>query len=60
VITVRTFASITVNGLRLGNTFQPGHGTTGFRYHTLSIHCSMSTHHRFTVSPLFLTTLCNA
>jgi hypothetical protein len=31
VITVRTFASISVSGVRLGNTFLTGHGTTTFR-----------------------------
>jgi hypothetical protein len=32
VITARTFSFITGSGVRLGNTFQSGHGTTGFRY----------------------------
>ena len=32
LLTVRTFSFITANGVRLGNTFQPNHGTTGFRY----------------------------
>jgi hypothetical protein len=32
VINVRTFTSLNANGIRLGNTFQPGHGTTGFTY----------------------------
>jgi hypothetical protein len=32
VITARTFTFITGSGIRLGNTFQSGHGTTGFRY----------------------------
>jgi hypothetical protein len=31
VITVRTFAFMSVSGLRLGNTFQSDHGTTSFR-----------------------------
>jgi hypothetical protein len=30
LITVRTFSSISANGVRLGNTFQPDHGTTSF------------------------------
>ncbi len=32
LITIRTFTFISASGLRLGNTFQPNHGTTGFRY----------------------------
>jgi hypothetical protein len=32
VINVRTFTSLNANGIRLGNTFQSGHGTTAFRY----------------------------
>lgn len=32
VINVRAFASLSANGIRLGNTFLSGHGTTGFRY----------------------------
>jgi hypothetical protein len=32
VITARTFTFITGSGIRLGNTFQSGHGTTGFTY----------------------------
>ena len=31
VITVRTFASVSASGIRLGNTFLSGYGTTGFR-----------------------------
>jgi hypothetical protein len=31
VINVRTFTSLNANGIRLGNTFLTGHGTTGFR-----------------------------
>lgn len=31
LITIRAFSSISTNGVRLGNTFQPNHGTTGFR-----------------------------
>lgn len=31
VIDVFTYTSLNANGVRLGNTFQPGHGTTGFR-----------------------------
>ncbi|KAJ6557179.1 cortical protein marker for cell polarity-domain-containing protein [Mycena sp. CBHHK59/15] len=30
VVTIRTFSSMIVSGVRLGNTFQPNHGTTGF------------------------------
>jgi len=30
LITVRTFSFISANGVRLGNTFQPDHGTTAF------------------------------
>ncbi|KAJ7502743.1 cortical protein marker for cell polarity-domain-containing protein [Mycena galericulata] len=29
-LTIRTFTFMTVSGVRLGNTFQPNHGTTGF------------------------------
>lgn len=32
VINARTFTAITASGIRLGNTFQSGHGTTGFTY----------------------------
>lgn len=32
VINVRTFTSLNANGLRFGNTFLSGHGTTGFKY----------------------------
>jgi|SRR5882762_7353087 len=32
VINVQTYTSLNANGIRLGNTFQPGHGTTGFTY----------------------------
>lgn len=32
LVTVLTFTSISTNGVRLGNTFQSNHGTTGFRY----------------------------
>lgn len=32
LITVRTFSSISSNGVRVGNTFQPDHGTTGFTF----------------------------
>jgi hypothetical protein len=32
VINIRTFTSLNAKGVRLGNTFQQGHGTTGFRY----------------------------
>ena len=31
-ITVRTFSFISAHGVRLGNTFQPNHGTTSFTY----------------------------
>lgn len=31
VITIRTFSFMSVSGIRLGNTFQPNHGTTSFR-----------------------------
>ena len=32
LITVRTFSFISANGVRLGNTFQPDHGTTAFMF----------------------------
>ncbi|KAF9529313.1 cortical protein marker for cell polarity-domain-containing protein [Crepidotus variabilis] len=35
LITVRTFSSISANGVRLGNTFQPDHGTTSFTVTTI-------------------------
>ncbi|PPQ89535.1 hypothetical protein CVT25_012207 [Psilocybe cyanescens] len=35
LINVQTFSSIFANGVRLGNTFQPNHGTTGFSVTTL-------------------------
>ncbi|KAF8629215.1 hypothetical protein AX17_005799 [Amanita inopinata Kibby_2008] len=35
LITVRTFSFISANGLRLGNTFQAGHGTTQFSVTTI-------------------------
>lgn len=31
LITIRAFSFISATGVRLGNTFQPDHGTTGFR-----------------------------
>jgi hypothetical protein len=31
LITIRAFSSISASGVRLGNTFQPNHGTTEFR-----------------------------
>lgn len=31
VVIVRTYMSLSANGVRLGNTFQSGHGTTAFR-----------------------------
>jgi hypothetical protein len=34
LITVRTFSFISANGVRIGNTFQANHGTTGFTYVT--------------------------
>jgi hypothetical protein len=44
VITARTFTFMNGHGIRLGNTFQSGHGTTGFRYvlrfHLFSPPCS--------------------
>jgi len=35
LITVRAFSFISANGVRIGNTFQANHGTTGFTYVTL-------------------------
>ncbi|KAI3615164.1 cellular morphogenesis protein [Moniliophthora roreri] len=35
VITARKFSFITASGVRLGNTFQPNHGTTGFSVTTI-------------------------
>ncbi|KDR75421.1 hypothetical protein GALMADRAFT_249474 [Galerina marginata CBS 339.88] len=35
LITVRSFSFISANGVRLGNTFQPNHGTTGFSVTTI-------------------------
>ncbi|KAF7298190.1 SH3 domain-containing protein [Mycena chlorophos] len=35
VITIDTHTFLSANGLRLGNTFQPNHGTTGFSVTTL-------------------------
>ncbi|KAG5334904.1 hypothetical protein C0989_002667 [Termitomyces sp. Mn162] len=35
LVTVRTFSFISVNGVRLGNTFQSDHGTTGFSVTTI-------------------------
>lgn len=32
VITIRTFAAMSAYGVRIGNTFQNGYGTTAFRY----------------------------
>lgn len=31
-ITIRTFPFLSASGVRLGNTFQPSHGTTSFRF----------------------------
>ncbi|KAG6862277.1 hypothetical protein C0995_015974 [Termitomyces sp. Mi166 len=36
LVTVRTFSFISVNGVRLGNTFQSNHGTTGFSTQTIT------------------------
>ncbi|GJE94888.1 Polarized growth protein rax2 [Phanerochaete sordida] len=35
VVTVRTFAFLSANGVRVGNTFQQGRGTTGFSVTTI-------------------------
>jgi hypothetical protein len=32
LVTIRTFTYMSISGIRLGNTFQSDHGTTGFRY----------------------------
>jgi hypothetical protein len=34
LVTVRTFTSMSISGIRLGNTFQSDHGTIDFRYAT--------------------------
>jgi hypothetical protein len=43
IINVRTFTSLNANGIRLGNTFQPGHGTIGFKY--VAIFCPVKLSH---------------
>jgi hypothetical protein len=35
LITIRTFTSLSANGIRLGNTFQSGHGTVAFSVESL-------------------------
>ncbi|KAK7035276.1 hypothetical protein VNI00_012043 [Paramarasmius palmivorus] len=35
VVTIRKFSFISASGVRLGNTFQPNHGTTGFSVTTI-------------------------
>ena len=35
LITIRTFAVMSAYGVRIGNTFQSGHGTTAFRYNLI-------------------------
>lgn len=61
LITVRTFTFISASGLRLGNTFQPNHGTTAFRlasYSILNAALLKVLIHQFSclVLPRFLTT----
>jgi hypothetical protein len=38
LVTVRTFTFMSISGIRLGNTFQSGHGTVRFRYAPLVFH----------------------
>ncbi|KAG6891721.1 hypothetical protein C0992_006141 [Termitomyces sp. T32_za158] len=45
-ITVRTFSFISVNGVRLGNTFQSGHGTSGFSVTTIPDNKVQTLHYR--------------
>lgn len=45
VVTVRTFSSSSAHGIRLGNTFIPDYGTTGFRY------CAL--HHVWPIANLY-------
>lgn len=61
LITVRTFSFISASGVRLGNTFQPNHGTTAFRLAFLPIPSPTLLRvliHQFSclVLPRFLTT----
>jgi hypothetical protein len=37
VISINTLTFNSVSGIRLGNTFQPDHGTTGFRFVAFSL-----------------------
>ncbi|GLB37220.1 putative cortical protein marker for cell polarity [Lyophyllum shimeji] len=46
VVTVRAFSFISANGLRLGNTFQPNHGTTGFSVTTIPDNKVQTLHYR--------------
>lgn len=39
LVTVQTFNFTSANGIRLGNTFQSNHGTTGFRCVRIYFHC---------------------
>ncbi|KAF5386181.1 hypothetical protein D9615_002441 [Tricholomella constricta] len=46
LVTVRTFTFISANGLRLGNTFQENHGTTGFSVTTIPDNKVQTLHYR--------------
>ncbi|KAG6864870.1 hypothetical protein C0991_006637 [Blastosporella zonata] len=46
LVTVQTFSFISANGIRLGNTFQSNHGTTGFSVTTLPDNAVQTLHYR--------------
>ncbi|KAG5646314.1 hypothetical protein DXG03_003911 [Asterophora parasitica] len=46
LVTVRTFTFISANGIRLGNTFQPNHRTTGFSVTTIPDNKVQTLHYR--------------
>ncbi|KAG6915394.1 hypothetical protein DXG01_011713 [Tephrocybe rancida] len=46
LVTVRTFSFISVNGIRLGNTFQGSHGTAGFSVITIPDNKVQTLHYR--------------
>ncbi|KAG6857255.1 hypothetical protein H0H87_007088 [Tephrocybe sp. NHM501043] len=50
LVTVRTFTFISANGIRLGNTFQSGHGTSGFSVTTIPDNKIQTLHYRDTAT----------
>ena len=57
LITIRTFSFISASGVRLGNTFQADHGTTGFTYVFHSFLISWHFNQILAGSPQYRTTM---